>query len=45
VTAIAAAQDHHSQILTRHSEVLKHHSGLLEKIHKTQQNYGARLNA
>jgi hypothetical protein len=38
VTAIATTQNHHSQILTRHSE-------LLEKILDTQHNYGSALNA
>ena len=38
VTEITTTQNHHSQILTRHSE-------LLEKILETQHNYGYRLNA
>ena len=38
VTATTTTQNHHSQILTRHSE-------LLEKILETQHNYGYRLNA
>jgi predicted nuclease with TOPRIM domain len=29
----------------RANEILEQHSGMLEKIHKTQQNHGARLNA
>jgi hypothetical protein len=45
VTDVAATQDHHSQILTRHSEILEHHSGLLGQIYEIQQNNGARLNA
>ena len=45
VTAIAATQDHHTEVLTRHSAILEHHSGLLEKLADTQQNQGARLNA
>jgi seryl-tRNA synthetase len=38
VTTIAARQDHHTEVLARHSE-------LLGQILETQQNYGARLNA
>jgi hypothetical protein len=37
VTAIAARQDHHTEILNRHSE-------LLDKLYEIQQNNGARLN-
>ncbi len=37
VTAIAARQDHHTEVLTRHSE-------LLDKLYEIQQNNGARLN-
>ena len=45
VTAIAATQDHHSEVLTRHSAILEHHSELLGKLYEIQQNNGARLNA
>ncbi len=38
VTAVAQTQDHHSQVLARHSE-------LLGKLYEIQQNNGARLNA
>lgn len=38
VTAIAARQDHHTEVLTRHSE-------LLDKLYEIQQNNGARLAA
>ena len=44
VTAIAATQDHHTEVLTRHSEILGHHSELLGKLYEIQQNNGARLN-
>ncbi len=37
VTAIAARQDHHTEVLTRHSE-------LLDKLYEIQANNGARLN-
>jgi hypothetical protein len=37
VTPIAARQDHHTEVLTRHSE-------LLDKLYEIQQNNRARLN-
>jgi len=44
VTAVAATQDHHSEVLARHSAILERHSGLLDKLYESQQNNGARLN-
>jgi predicted nuclease with TOPRIM domain len=38
VTAIAATQEHHSQVLARHSE-------LFGQVIETQQSHGGRLNA
>jgi hypothetical protein len=38
VTAVAQTQDHHSQVLARHSE-------LLGQVIETQQSHGGRLNA
>ena len=37
VTAIAATQDHHTEVLTRHST-------LLEEITEQQRSYGGRIN-
>ena len=37
VTAIAATQDHHTEVLTRHST-------LFEQIDEQQRSYGGRLN-
>jgi len=44
VTQIATTQDHHTEVLTRHSAILEHQSGLLESISEVQANNGARLN-
>jgi len=44
VTAIAATQQYHSNVLNRHSSILDHHSELLEQIYETQRNYGGHLN-